>query len=118
MKRVGGALLGRWLQVCDHPKLFLLAKNRKKTEHINDSKQFSETQREVLFEVIENLVKEGEIFLGTGHASIEEIEEFNIVGATCLAMRRAMEEAALNSKNLWQPELKGKVTFQRKKGSR
>ena len=83
------------------------AKNRKKTEHINDSKQFSETQREVLFEVIENLVKEGEIFSGAGHASIEEIEEFNIVGATCLAMRRAMEEAALTSKNLWQPELKG-----------
>jgi len=80
--------------------------NRKKTEHINDSKQFSETQREALFGSIQNLVNDGEIFSGTGQASIEEIEEFNIVGATCLAMRRAMEEAALKSKKLWQPELK------------
>ena len=85
---------------------FRSAKNRKKTQQINDSKQFSETQREVLFGVIENLAKERAIFAGTGHASIEEIEEFNIVGATCLAMRRAMDEAASLSKNLWSPELK------------
>jgi ribonuclease HII len=82
---------------------FRSSANRRKT---HDSKQFSESQRETLFGVIENLAKEGEIFSGTGHASIEEIEEFNIVGATCLAMRRAMEEAALKSKKLWQPELK------------
>jgi hypothetical protein len=85
---------------------FRSAKNRKKTQQINDSKQFSETQREVLFGVIENLAKERAIFAGTGHASIEEIEEFNIVGATCLAMRRAMDEASSLSKNLWSPELK------------
>jgi len=86
---------------------FGFAKNRKKVEQVNDSKQFSETQREVLYESILQLAQEGEIMAASGSASIEEIEQHNIVGATCLAMRRAMEKVSHISEGFWQPEAKG-----------
>ena len=37
---------------------------------------------------------------------MEEIEEHNIVGATCLAMRRAMDVASDASQKIWKPEEK------------
>lgn len=53
---------------------------------LNDSKKLSEKKREALFAVI----KEKCIF-GIGEASPEEIDEHNILGATMIAMRRAIE---------------------------
>ena len=54
---------------------------------INDSKKLSEKKREVLFDVIiENAVAYGIAF-----ASVEEIEEHNILNATHLAMKRAID---------------------------
>ena len=54
---------------------------------INDSKKLSEKKREVLFDVIiENAVAYGIAF-----ASVEEIEEHNILNATYLAMNRAID---------------------------
>ena len=54
---------------------------------INDSKKLSEKKREVLFDVIiENAVAYGIAF-----ASVEEIEEHNILNATYLAMKRAID---------------------------
>ena len=56
-------------------------------EEINDSKKLSEKKREALFPRI----KENSIY-GIGIASPEEIDELNILNATFLAMKRAVEE--------------------------
>ncbi len=54
---------------------------------INDSKKLSEKKREELFEVITKKA----ISYSIAFSSVEEIEELNILGATFLAMKRAVE---------------------------
>ncbi len=54
---------------------------------INDSKKLSEKKREALFEVI----KANAVAYGIGVATHEEIDSINILQATFLAMRRAVE---------------------------
>lgn len=54
---------------------------------INDSKQLSEAKREALFDHIM-----GSAMVGVGMASVEEIDSLNILAATKLAMRRAVEQ--------------------------
>ena len=54
---------------------------------LNDSKKLSEKKREELFPVI----KEKAIGYSIAFASVEEIEEHNILNATYLAMNRAIE---------------------------
>ena len=55
-------------------------------EGLNDSKKLSEKKREVLYdEILERAVSYGIAF-----ATVEEIEEHNILGATFLAMNRAI----------------------------
>ena len=56
-------------------------------EGVNDSKKLSEKKREVLFEVI----KEEAVSYSIAYASVEEIESMNILNATMLAMKRAVE---------------------------
>jgi ribonuclease HII len=85
---------------------FSEASNRKCTEEMNDSKQFDEVKREELYARVVELAQKKKIFTGTGQASVEEIEEHNIVGATCLAMRRAMDVASDASQKIWKPEEK------------
>lgn len=58
-----------------------------KIEGLNDSKKLSEKKREYLFDII----KDKAITYGIAFASVEEIEEFNILGATFIAMNRAIE---------------------------
>lgn len=53
---------------------------------INDSKKLSEKKREALFDVI---CARAAAF-SVASATVEEIEEYNILGATFLAMRRAV----------------------------
>ncbi len=55
---------------------------------INDSKKLSEKKREALFDVI----TEKALAYGIAFASVEEIEEHNILNATYLAMNRAIEQ--------------------------
>ena len=55
-------------------------------EGLNDSKKISEKKREILFDVI----KEKAISYCVAYASVEEIEEHNILNATFLAMERAV----------------------------
>ena len=62
-----------------------------KAGRINDSKQLSAEEREELWIDFEELAKQGQIHAHFGVATIEEIEHFNILGATKLAMRRALE---------------------------
>ena len=54
---------------------------------VNDSKKLSEKKREVLFDVI----KETAVSYCIAYASVEEIESVNILNATMLAMKRAVE---------------------------
>jgi len=54
---------------------------------LDDSKKLSEKKRELLFEEI----KEKAIAYSVASASVEEIEELNILNAAMLAMKRAIE---------------------------
>lgn len=56
-------------------------------EGLNDSKKLSEKKREALFDEI----KEKSVSFSIAFASVEEIEEYNILNATYLAMNRAIE---------------------------
>jgi ribonuclease HII len=58
---------------------------------VNDSKQLSPAERESLWAEFEGLAAQGQIHAHFGSASVGEIEEHNILGATKLAMRRALE---------------------------
>ncbi|MDQ8192797.1 ribonuclease HII [Coraliomargarita sp. SDUM461004] len=61
---------------------------------INDSKQLSSTAREAQFAILESLQMSGLIDFAVASGSVEEIEELNILGATRLAMRRAVDQLA------------------------
>lgn len=56
-------------------------------EGVNDSKKLSEKKREALYDVI----KANAAAYSIAFASVEEIEELNILNATMLAMKRAVE---------------------------
>lgn len=56
-------------------------------EGLNDSKKLSEKKRETLFDVI----KEKAVSYCIAFASVEEIEEYNILEATYIAMNRAID---------------------------
>ena len=56
-------------------------------EGLNDSKKLTEKKREQLFDII----KEKAVAYSVAFADVEEIEELNILGATFLAMKRAVE---------------------------
>jgi ribonuclease HII len=58
---------------------------------VNDSKQLEAPEREALWAEFEELAGAGHIHAHFGVAGVEEIEQFNILGATKLAMRRALE---------------------------
>ena len=55
--------------------------------NLNDSKQLSRRKREALFEELHA----SNALIGTGTASVEEIDSLNILKATFLAMRRAFD---------------------------
>ena len=61
-------------------------------EMINDSKKLSEKKREELFDKILTYCD-----VGVGIASVEEIDEVNILEATFIAMNRAIEDVTKNS---------------------
>jgi ribonuclease HII len=64
---------------------------RKNGGRVNDSKQLDAGEREVLMAEFEQLALQGRIHASRGVASVAEIELLNILGATKLAMRRAIE---------------------------
>ena len=69
-----------------------LKKYSEELQEINDSKKLTEKKREKLFDIImENFE------VGIGVASAQEIDEINILNATFLAMRRAIEELGKKS---------------------
>ncbi len=62
-------------------------------EGLNDSKKLTEKKREALYPII----MEQAISYSIAFASVEEIEEVNILNATYLAMNRAIEGLAQNA---------------------
>ncbi|MBK8475629.1 MAG: ribonuclease HII [Opitutaceae bacterium] len=70
-------LEGRWAQT--------------RASKVNDSKQLTAEVRSEVAAELEKLAADGEIALGVGRAEVGEIESLNILGATKLAMRRALE---------------------------
>ena len=55
---------------------------------LNDSKKLTEKKRDVLFDEIRSHALQ----YGVAFATVEEIETYNILGATFLAMRRAFQQ--------------------------
>jgi ribonuclease HII len=72
-----GFLEGRWAQT--------------RSSRVNDSKQLSPSEREEVFSEMEELAGAGSLHASVGCATAAEIGELNILGATKLAMRRALE---------------------------
>lgn len=60
-------------------------------EFLNDSKKLSEKKRDALYDII----TEKALYWGVGIATAEEIDEINILEASLLAMRRAVENAGV-----------------------
>ncbi|MBQ8741394.1 MAG: ribonuclease HII [Clostridia bacterium] len=56
-------------------------------EGLNDSKKISEKKREMLFDII----KEKALAFSIAYGTLEEIEEYNILEATYIAMNRAID---------------------------
>jgi len=61
-------------------------------EFLNDSKKLSEKKRDALYDVI----TEKALYWGVGIATAEEIDEINILNASLLAMRRAVEDSGIS----------------------
>lgn len=64
-----------------------LKKYDERLGEINDSKKLSEKKREYLFDLILEY-----FYVGVGISNVEEIDKLNILNATFLAMRRALDE--------------------------
>src|SRR3954468_7681399 len=73
-----------------------------KSGRVNDSKVLTADQRDELWGEFDELMRRGQIHAQYGVASVEEIEQFNILGATKLAMRRALE--AIYPPEAFEPE--------------
>src|SRR3954468_632221 len=61
-----------------------------RSSRVNDSKQLTAAEREELWGEFEELVAQGQIHANFGSATVAEVESVNILGATKLAMRRAL----------------------------
>ncbi|HEX2116657.1 MAG TPA: ribonuclease HII [Alphaproteobacteria bacterium] len=78
---------------------------------IDDSKKIAAEDRESTFTTLRRLAQRGDILIGVGAASVEEIDRINILQATFAAMRRAVArlpstpDAALVDGNLAPPNL-------------
>ena len=65
-------------------------------KNLDDSKKLSAKKREELYEKLLEANKKGQVLIGIGEASVEEIDELNILQATFLAMKRAKEALGMN----------------------
>ena len=61
---------------------------------LNDSKKLSSSKREMLYKQLFEAQNNGLVNIGIGQSSVAEIDELNILQATFLAMKRAVEALA------------------------
>ena len=59
-------------------------------ENLNDSKKLSPKKREILYDKLFEAQAKGELLIGIGQATADEIDRVNILQATFLAMNRAV----------------------------
>lgn len=59
-------------------------------KELNDSKKLSKKKREMLYDLLLAEAERGNMLLGIGEASAQEIDEINILNASFLAMKRAI----------------------------
>lgn len=75
----------------------------KRADFINDSKQISAETREEVFALVEHWAATGDLVFSAGTADVQEIDALNILGATRLAMSRAvkgvLERAGMSEEN-------------------
>ncbi|MCM1324973.1 MAG: ribonuclease HII [Acetobacter sp.] len=64
-------------------------------ENLNDSKKLSKKKREMLYNLLWEEQRKGTMKLGIGQASAQEIDDVNILNASFLAMKRAVEVAGV-----------------------
>ncbi len=64
-------------------------------ENLNDSKKISKKKREMLFDLLHVEAEKGNVLIGIGEASAKEIDKINILNASFLAMKRAVENAKI-----------------------
>lgn len=69
----------------------------KPIEGLNDSKKLSEKKREFLF----GEIREKALSFCVARASVEEIDDINILQASLLAMKRAVEGLAVEPEHVW-----------------
>lgn len=62
---------------------------------LNDSKKLTAKKREVLYDKLFEAQSAGQLCIGIGQASAAEIDRFNILQATFMAMNRAAEALAV-----------------------
>ena len=60
-------------------------------ENLDDSKKITPKKREALYEKLFEAQDKGQVLIGIGQAQAQEIDEMNILQATFLAMKRAVE---------------------------
>ena len=65
---------------------------QRNTGRINDSKQLTAGEREDIYDDMDKLARAGLLHASHAAATVDEIEQHNILGATKLAMRRALQE--------------------------
>jgi len=70
---------------------------------VDDSKKLEADKREEIYEEIQALKLSGCLHAETGLATVDEINSHNILGATRLAMQRALEAVAKVAENLKLP---------------
>ncbi|MEM9226614.1 MAG: ribonuclease HII [Verrucomicrobiota bacterium] len=78
--------------VCLKEDFFTMRGTKKACAPITDSKQLKQTRREELFAQLTAWREGGRLEFAVGEGSVVEIEQLNILGATRLAMQRALEQ--------------------------
>jgi ribonuclease HII len=69
----------------------------KPIEGLDDSKKLSEKKREYLFEII----KENVLSWSIARCSVEDIDQINILQASLLAMKKAVDGLAVTPEHVW-----------------
>lgn len=67
---------------------------------INDSKKFNYKKRNEIFKLLRNFIKKKLLFYKLGIATVEEIDQMNILEATKLSMKRAIDKFNFKKANL------------------
>ena len=71
-----------------------------KLKFIDDSKKITQKKRKLAFNNLLNLIKKNLLIYKLGMATVKEIDEMNILEATKLSMRRAIDKFNLSKANL------------------